>query len=131
MRRLPPLAGVLLLVPVLCLASSVEPDDVRISDPGSLRRALAGTGQSSDLARLAGRVDTALLVDALRGEDPVLTRGVLSIVPHVPDPAVFLPVLVDLSTSPETDSVAWLMGCLWLDGLIFLWKITGPDAWHP
>ena len=41
------------------------------------------------------------------------------------------PAVVDLYTSPETDSVAWLMGCLWMDGLSFLLKTAGPDAWHP
>ena len=103
MRRLAPLAGVLLLVPVLCRASSVEPNDVRISDPGALRAALSSSGLSSDLVRLAGRVDTAVLVAALQGEDRVLTRGVLSIVPHVEGPAAFLPVLVDLSASRDRD----------------------------
>ncbi len=103
MRRLAPLVGVLLLVPVLCRASSVEPDDVTISDAAALRTALSGTGLSSDLVRLAGRVDTRVLVDALQGGDPALTRGVLSLVPHVEGPAVFLPVLVDLSASRDRD----------------------------
>ncbi len=103
MRRLPPLVGVLLLAPLLCRASSVEPDDVRISDAAALRTALSSAGQSSDLVRLAGRVDTAVLVDALQGDDPSLTRGVLSLVPHVEGPAVFLPVLVDLSASRSRD----------------------------
>jgi len=103
MRRLPPLVGVLLLVPLLCRASSVEPDDVSISEPGTLKEALSATGLTSDLARLAGRVDTALLVSALQGDDPALTRGVVSLVPHVEDPAMFLPVLVELSCSHDRD----------------------------
>ncbi|MBW2262199.1 MAG: HEAT repeat domain-containing protein [Deltaproteobacteria bacterium] len=103
MRRLPLLLGAVLLVPVLCRASSVEPNDVRISDPGTLSRALATTGMSSDLVRLAGRVDTALLVAALQDGDPALARGVLSLMPHVKGPAVFLPVLVDLSASRDRD----------------------------
>ena len=103
MRRPLLLLGAFLLVPVLCRASSVEPDDVRISEPGALRKALAASGLSSDLVRLAGRVDTALLVATLQDGDPALARGVLSLMPHVKGPAVFLPVLVDLSASHDRD----------------------------
>jgi len=84
----------------------VEPDDVRISDSRALGQALARTGLTSDLSRLAARVDTEVLVDALQGWDAALTRGVLSLAPHVADPAVFLPVLVDLSTSHDRDTAS-------------------------
>jgi hypothetical protein len=84
----------------------VEPDDVRISDSSALGAALARTGLTSDLARLAGRVDTEVLVGALQGRDASLKRGVLSLVPHVADPAVFLPVLVDLSASHDRDTAS-------------------------
>lgn len=93
----------LLATPGLCRASSVEPDDVRIADPSGLREALGLAGQSSDLVRLAGRVDTAVLVDALEDGDPDLARMALSVVAHVERPAAFLPVLVELSASRDRD----------------------------
>jgi hypothetical protein len=64
---------------------------------------VAGSGQTSDLVRLAGRVDTAVLVAALAGSDPWAARTALSLVVHVDDPAPFLPALVELASSRDRD----------------------------
>lgn len=90
----------------MCRASSVEPRQVRISGLDVLEQAVTSVGQSSDLVRLASRVDTAVLVSALEGDDPLMRRSALSLVPYVDRPAAFLPVLVELAASRDRDEAS-------------------------
>jgi len=91
-------AAILTLVALPGAGSTVE-----VGSIGSMREALASAEHASDLTRIARNLDGTVVAQALDRAPDVDRRAAVSLVPHMRDPAPFLPSLIALTSARDRD----------------------------